>query len=208
MAVHADTCAHELSEPTPGQAHTDGLHADDIEEECHTGNDADIADDVSLSTDVRLALTVGLVVIAAMTGLFAWLGFRAYESNQAQHERHLFVQVARQSALNLSTIDYTKVDDDVQRILDLSTGSFRDDFQKRSGPFIEVVKQAQSKSEGSVVEAGMESVEGDQAQVLIALNVKTSNAGAQDQEPRAWRMRIHVQKVGEDAKVTNVEFVP
>jgi Mce-associated membrane protein len=38
--------------------------------------------------------------------------------------------------------------------------------------------------------------------------VKTSNAGAAQQEPRAWRMRITVQKVGDDAKVSQVEFVP
>jgi Mce-associated membrane protein len=43
---------------------------------------------------------------------------------------------------------------------------------------------------------------------LVAVTVKTSNAGAPDQQPRSWRMRISVQKVGDEAKVSNVEFVP
>jgi len=43
---------------------------------------------------------------------------------------------------------------------------------------------------------------------LVAVTVKTSNAGAPEQAPRAWRMRISVQKVGDEAKVSNVEFVP
>jgi Mce-associated membrane protein len=47
-----------------------------------------------------------------------------------------------------------------------------------------------------------------QARVLVAVSVKTSNAGAPEQKPPAWRMRMTVQKVGEDAKVSNVEFVP
>jgi len=38
--------------------------------------------------------------------------------------------------------------------------------------------------------------------------VNTSNVGAPQQEPRAWRMRLTVTKVGEEAKVSNVEFVP
>jgi Mce-associated membrane protein len=39
--------------------------------------------------------------------------------------------------------------------------------------------------------------------------VKTSNAGAPEQGPRAWRMRITVEKTGDnEAKVANVEFVP
>jgi Mce-associated membrane protein len=29
-----------------------------------------------------------------------------------------------------------------------------------------------------------------------------------EQRPRAWRMRIDVQKIGDQAKVSNVQFVP
>jgi Mce-associated membrane protein len=157
---------------------------------------------------LRLAIAVGLVVAVAMVGLVGWLGFRAYESRQAEQQRNLFLQVGRQTALNLTTIDYTQTEANVQRILDSAIGAFHDDFQKRSQPFIDVVKQAQSKSVGTITDAGLESEVGDQAQVLVAVTVKTSNAGAAEQEPRAWRMRISVQKAGDTAKVSNVEFVP
>ncbi len=116
-------------------------------------------------------------------------------------------QVGRQGALNLTTIDFEHVDDDVKRILDSSTGTFYDDFQARAQPFTEVVKQAKSKSVGSIAEAGVESETDDGAEVLVAVTVKTSNAGAAEQEPRAWRMKITVQKVGDEAKVANVRFV-
>jgi Mce-associated membrane protein len=116
--------------------------------------------------------------------------------------------VGRQGALNLTTISYTEADADVARILDSATGTFHDDFQKRSQPFIEVVKQAQSKTEGTVTAAGLESVKGDSAQVLVAVSVKTTNAGAPEPQPHAWRMRIDVQKVDDGVKVSNVGFVP
>jgi Mce-associated membrane protein len=157
---------------------------------------------------VRLAMIVGLVVVVALAGLTGWLGFRTYQSHQADEQRKLFLQVGRQGALNLTTIDWQQADANVQRILDSATGTFYDDFQKRAGPFVEVVKQAQSKSVGTIAEAGLESESGDGAQVLVAVTVKTSNAGAPEQAPRAWRMRISVQKVGDEAKVSNVEFVP
>jgi Mce-associated membrane protein len=32
--------------------------------------------------------------------------------------------------------------------------------------------------------------------------------GSPEERPRAWRMRITVEKLGEDTKVSNVEFVP
>ena len=169
------------------------------------------ADDESLprrhATD-RLALIMGLVVVVALTGLVGWTGFRAYQSHQAQEQRQVFLQAGRQGALNLTTIDFREADADVQRILDGATGQLYDNFSKRSQPFIDVVLRTQSKSVGTVTEAAVESESGEQAQVLVAVTVNTSNAGATQQESHAWRMRLSVQKAGGAVKVSNVEFVP
>jgi Mce-associated membrane protein len=157
---------------------------------------------------VRLATVLGMVMVVALAALVGWLGFRGYQSHQAQQQRELFVQVGRQGALNLTTIDWQHADADVQRILDSATGTFYDDFSRRSKPFVDVVKKAQSKSTGTVTEAGLESQSGNEAQVLVAVSVKTSNLGAAEQEPRHWRMRITLQKDRGGAKVSNVAFVP
>jgi len=156
---------------------------------------------------VGAALVASSVIVATLAGLAGWLGYRAYQKHEAEVQRDLFVQVARQGAINLTTIDYTHVDADVQRVLNLATGAFRDDFEQRSKPFIEVVKAAQSKSEGTVTDAGLESQRGDSAQVLVAVAVKSRTAGGEE-APREWRMRIEVRSVGDDAKVSNVVFVP
>jgi len=153
------------------------------------------------------AAAAGVTAVALLAGLTGWLGYRAYERHQADARRDLFIQVARQGAVNLTTISYKEIDADVQRIIDLSTGSFRDDFEQRSKPFIEVVKAAQSKSEGTVTDAGLESQRGDSAQVLVAVAVKSQTAGGEE-APREWRMRIEVRSVGDDARVSNVVFVP
>jgi Mce-associated membrane protein len=153
------------------------------------------------------ALVAGSVAVATLAGLAGWLGYRDYEKHQARAQRDLFVATARQGAVNLTTISYTEVDADVQRILDSATGAFRDDFDKRSRPFIEMVKAAQSQSEGTITDAGLESVRGDSAKVLVAVSVKSRTAVG-EQSPREWRMRIEVQAVGDGAKVSNVVFVP
>jgi len=154
-------------------------------------------------------IAVGVATIVALLGLGGWLGFRVHQDHQVQAQRNLYVQVARQTAINLTTIDYTEVDADIKRVLDSATGAFHDEFQNRSQPFVEVVKKVQSKSEGTISEAGLLSYRTDQAQVLVAVAVKTSMAAAPpDQEPRRWRMRLTVDKTGDSAKVSNVEFVP
>jgi Mce-associated membrane protein len=156
---------------------------------------------------VGVALVFGLVAVLALAGLIGWLGYRTHESRHAKAQRELFVEVGRQAAINLTTIYFQEVDTDVPRILDSSTGAFYDNFQKRSQPFIETVKQAESKTAGTVAGASLESESGNEARVLVAVTVKTSDAGHAEQQPRGWRMRIDVQKVGDGAKASNVEFV-
>lgn len=156
----------------------------------------------------RLALVMGLVVAVTMAALTTWLGYQARQAHQSSEQRQLFVQVGRQGALNLTTIDWQHADADVNRILDSATGTFYDEFSQRSQPFIDVVNEVKSKSVGTITEAGLESQSGDTARVLVAVSVKTTVGDGPEQEPRAWRMRVTVQKVGDDAKVADVEFVP
>ncbi|MGE0215187.1 Mce protein [Mycolicibacterium sp.] len=216
------------TEPASGAVEDDagtetaGTESTDVDEESADDSDDDVeaeAEDYDEAaggqvgarsglSHVKVALIAGLVAVLALGGLTGWLGYRTYESKQDEEQRNLFLQVGRQGALNLTTIDWEHADADVQRILDSATGTFYDDFQARAQPFVEVVKQAQSKSVGTIAEAGLESEGDNEAQVLVAVTVKTSNAGAPEQEPRAWRMRIAVQKIGDEAKVSNVEFVP
>ncbi|MGB3895634.1 mammalian cell entry protein [Mycolicibacter sinensis] len=148
------------------------------------------------------------VAVLAFGGLAGWLGFRTYESHRAEVQREQFLRAAQQGALNLTTIDHEHAEADVQRVLDSATGTFYEDFSNRSQPFIEIVKTAQAKSVGTVTEAGIEQQTADEAQVLVAVSVNTTNAGAAEQLPRAWRMRISVTRVDGQEKVSNVAFVP
>jgi Mce-associated membrane protein len=187
---------------------TEDIDAEDIDAEDDAGNDTKKFVPKWVSSIPR-PIAVGVAIIVALLGLGGWLGFRVHQDHQVQAQRNLYVQVARQTAINLTTIDYTEVDADIKRVLDSATGAFHDEFQNRSQPFVEVVKKVQSKSEGTISEAGLLSYTKDQAQVLVAVAVKTSMAAAPpDQEPRRWRMRLTVDKTGDSAKVSNVEFVP
>jgi Mce-associated membrane protein len=222
MADDAAAPEGELSESTATDETSSGIEVSDAvgtDEVADGDEDSEAADEAADEetapakppmSHVRLAMIAGLVLVVALAGLTGWLGFRTYQSHQTDQQQKLFLSVGRQGAVNLTTIDWEHADENVQRILDSATGTFYDDFQKRAGPFVEIVKQAHSKSVGTIAEAGLEpeSITDNGAQVLVAVTVKTSNAGAPEQAPRAWRMRLTVQKIGDEAKVSNVEFVP
>lgn len=221
MAEHADASREEVSKTDQVESVTSEQTSSEAPEfEAEDAEDYDGAIDADVDDDpkdvatlarrmspVRLATVLGVFAVVASTALAGWLGFREYQARQAQQQSELLVQVGRQGALNLTTIDWQHADADIRRILDSATGAFYDDFSKRSQPFIEVVKKAQSKSVGTITEAGLESQSGDEAQVLVAVSVVTSNIGEAAAEPRHWRMRISVKKLGDEAKVSNVAFV-
>ena len=156
---------------------------------------------------VRSAVVMAAGLVVALAGLASWLGYLAHQSNQENMQRAAFVEAAKRQAQNLTTIDYDHVDADVKRIVDSSTGTFHDDFQKRSPAFIEVVRQAKSTTVGHATAAGLEAMSGGQAQVLVAVSVKTSAASTPEQQPQGWRMRITITKVGDDLKTSDVAFV-
>ncbi|WP_025737491.1 hypothetical protein [Mycobacterium genavense] len=156
----------------------------------------------------RQSLFVGLIMIMIVTGVAGWLGWRAYHSERVSQQRAMFLAAGRQGALNLTSIDWRQADADVQRVLGSAIGAFHDDFANRSKPLIDVVKQVQSTSQGTITAAGLESATDTEAQVLVSVSVRISNAVVAEQKTRLWRMRISVQKVGQEVKVSNVEFVP
>ena len=54
----------------------------------------------------------------------------------------------------------------------------------------------------------LESCHGDTAQVLVVMSVKMFNAGApEQQDTRVWRMRVGLQRSGDTARISDVEFV-
>jgi Mce-associated membrane protein len=217
VAVDADAAASTLTaEPGTDELDVDAHHDADAQPIGPDGAETDIDEPLAgsgrwshrMRSEVGLGWTMGIAILAVLAGLTSWLGVRVHHQHQVEQQRQMFLQAGRQAAIDLTSIGYPTVDADVQRVLAASTGSFNEEFQQRSAAFSEVVRQAKATSEGSVTDAGVESVSGDSAQILVAVSVKTSNAGAPEQEPRYWRMRITVQNVGGSMKAANVGFVP
>jgi Mce-associated membrane protein len=155
----------------------------------------------------RLALVFGLAAVVALGGLSGWLGHRAIQSQLAEGERGVFVEAARRGAVNLTSIDFQRVDADVKRILDSATVPFYDEFAERAPSFVEAAKRSQSTSVGTVTAAGIESLADSEAKVLVAVSVNTSQVGASEPLIRLWRMRMTVRGVGSDVMVSKVEFL-
>jgi Mce-associated membrane protein len=161
-----------------------------------------------LQVSLSVLLTAAtIVVICALLGASGWMAWQHHKVMQGRQQSAAFVGAARQGIINLTSLDFNKSKEDVQRIVDSATGEFRDQFQKTADDFASVVKDTKAVAEGSVAAAAVESTGQDSAVVLVLANERVTNlAGAKDQ-PRTFRFRVSVVRDGDQLKLSKVEFV-
>ena len=156
------------------------------------------------------AILIGLAAVLigaslALTALMLWQ-HRGVAAGRAADDR--FVEAARGGVTALLSIDHTHARDDVTRILDLSTGNFRDDFARRADDFIQTAEKSKAVTKGSISAAALESAEADTAVVLVAASSQVTNISGAKEDPRPWRMSVTVTRDGDKVKMSDVEFVP
>ncbi|TSD96657.1 hypothetical protein FOS14_15685 [Skermania sp. ID1734] len=154
-----------------------------------------------------IASVAAAIVLVALVGGVAFFGWAKYRADQRDAKRQEFIQAARQTVLNLTTIHPETAKQDVQRILDNATGQFKDEFTGRVDPFVSVVEEAKVATNGQILEAGIEKEYGDSADVLVAAKSMVTNAGTKEPQPRDFRLRITVTEENGHMATSNVEFV-
>lgn len=160
------------------------------------------------ATKVALALMVAAVVgICGLLGLSGYLIWHHHDAVAQRQQAAAFVAAAKQGVVNLMSLDFNKAKHDVQRIIDSSTGEFKDDFEKRAEDFTTVVEQSKVVTEGSAKATGVESMGKDSAVVLVLANERVTNSAGAKEEPRAFRLRVSVTREGDQIKMSKVEFV-
>lgn len=153
----------------------------------------------------KAAVILLICAFVAASGYMMWNRHEVTERNQRAAN---FVAGARQGVVNLISMDFNKAKEDVQRVIDSSTGQFRDDFQARAKDFTTVVEQSKVVTQGTVNAAAVQSMNGDAALVLVAATSHITNAAGAKDEPRNWRLKVTVKNDGGQYKMSNVEFIP
>ncbi|MCV7176934.1 hypothetical protein CG716_18550 [Mycolicibacterium sphagni] len=158
----------------------------------------------------RLIVAVVAVVVLAVGSLVVTgLMLVQHEKVTAKkaHQAEL-IKAASAGVTALLSIDFNRAKADVQHVIDLSTGSFKDDFTKGADDFVKTAQQSKAVTVGSIKSAALESENGDTGVVLLAASSTVTNANGAQKDPRAWRMSVTVARDGDQYKMSNVEFVP
>jgi Mce-associated membrane protein len=155
-----------------------------------------------LVSAVAIACTAALITLSVLM-MVSHRHQAAEEQSRAE-----YAAAARQSVVTLMSLDFNKAKDDVQRIIDNSTGSFKDDFNSQAEDFVKVAQDSKVITEVTVNATAVESMTKGSAVVLVSATSRVTNAAGAKQEPRSWRLSVDLQRDGGQIKMSKVEFVP
>jgi Mce-associated membrane protein len=157
-----------------------------------------------------LAASLAVIFIAALLAASAYMAWEHRNASRQQQRVAEFAAAARQGVVTLTSLDFNNAKGGVQRILDDSTGAFKDDFQKMANDFTKVVEESKVIEQGTVqaVAVDVDSVTNDSAVALVASKSEVTNAAGAKQDPRSFRLIVTLSRDGDQLKMSKVEFVP
>jgi Mce-associated membrane protein len=206
-------------EETPEDGPEDAESADESSEAETLEADDDSPDAVASESGRRWPARPKMSSIAAVLAVVISLGAVGASVEMAVLHKHAvreraqvaeYAAAARQGVVTLTSLDFEHAKEGVQHIVEVSTGTFKDDFLKMADDFTNVVEQSKVVSQGSVQAAAvdLDSMTDNSAVVLVASTSEVTNAAGAKQDPRKYRLIVTMTRDGGQLKMSKVEFVP
>lgn len=147
----------------------------------------------------RRAPTVLLlaVAVAAVVAVVV-LGLEVRDGRRLDTERGAVLHAARQSALNLTSIDHRTAGRDIDRVLAGATGELAEQFEQEKDQLAQVLAGNRATSRGQVLGAGVVRLDGRSATVLVAVDatVTSNETAGQAARLQRYRMSLELRRVG------------
>jgi Mce-associated membrane protein len=157
----------------------------------------------------RKTITVGIGIVLASASLGA-SGYMVWLHHVTVHKQQLaaeFAAAARQGVTALLSIDANHVRDDFQRMIDDSTGDFKNQLSAMSGLRAQQAEESKVSSKGTVEAVAVESISDDSAVVLVAAKSDVTNADNTKRPTIALRISVGLMRDGGQPKMSKVDFL-
>jgi Mce-associated membrane protein len=155
-----------------------------------------------------LAVGAAVLVICAGAGASGFLLWQHHTVEQRQQRSAEFSAAARQGVVNLMTVNFDSAKEDVQRLLDSSTGKFHDDLQSTAADLTTSLEQSNVTTTVTVQSSAIESMSADTGVVLVAARSEASAEKKGSPRPPAdWRLAVTLTRDNGQLKMSAVDFV-
>ncbi len=138
------------------------------------------------------------------SGLMVW----QHVSLMHEHKRAAeFTEAARRGVEMMMSIDPDHARENIQRVIDNSTGAFQSQLRVSSTYLVDDAEKAKVTTKATVQDAAVESLTDNSAVVLVVAQSDTTNADKSKRPPVFWRLSITVDRDGGQPKMSKFDFV-
>lgn len=154
-----------------------------------------------------LAVGVGIVLASASVGAS---GFMVWQHRTAAHDRQLaaeFTAAARQGITAMMSIDPDHARDDVQRMIDASTGDQKNTLSVLSTLIVKKAEESKVGSKVTVEAVAVESFSDNSGVVLVAAKTAPTGPDNAKPPPALFRLSVTMDRDGGQLKMSKVDFL-
>jgi hypothetical protein len=137
-------------------------------------------------------------------------------ATSSQHRDDDVLAAARKAALAFLDIDYRDLQPRMDKVISLSTGNFKKEYQNSAVDFAAATRQGQAVSHGQVIRIGISDADADSAIVYIAADQTVSNLTIEEakkkdpkfkNDQRIWRFQFNMTRVGDRWLVADLKVL-
>lgn len=184
-----------------------------------SGRGRDALGAVSLQLVVTVltgVLALGFVVVAGLRIVHPEsLSQGRAEATRTAERQDDITSAARRATLAFLDVDYRDMDPRVQKVLALSTGTFKKQYQQTSVNLTAAAREGQAVSSGSIRYVGISDADADSAVVFVAADSTVTNLAMQKakekgqkvDDKRYYRFQLNLTKVGSRWLLNDLQFV-
>ena len=157
----------------------------------------------------RKAVAVGVGIVLASASLGA-SGYMVWQHHSIVHKRQLaqeYAAAARQVVTTMMSIDPNHAKEDVQRMIDASTGDLKSQLSVMSALMVKQAEDSKVGGKVTVEAVAVESVSDNSGVVLVAAKTDVTNADNTKRPPALWRLSVNLERDGGQLKMSKVDFL-
>lgn len=142
-----------------------------------------------------LARPVPMLVLALVASLLFSVSLLLRDSaGSNDDERQELVAVAETYAVNLTTYDHTRLDQDFARVMEVATGQFRTEYEVAQQSLRELIVKFKGKATGTVLARAVLGLEDGTGEVLLFVDQTVTNSNSEQPKIDRLRMRMGLEK--------------
>ncbi|WP_327143457.1 hypothetical protein [Nocardia sp. NBC_01327] len=148
-----------------------------------------------------------LVLAVAVGAATVWMGMQRNDLADQAAMRADYVQTAKQAMINITNISADTAQDDIKRVLQVTSGDLATEYTQRKDDYAAIVQKAAVHAKGEVIEAALQSSDDQSAIVLVAVKQVLTNAGSDAPQQRQFRFKVTLARNDKGITATGMEMV-